>query len=103
MIVLARELDPDLGSLLSCIYLSVGLASLVGPSLYYTVLYCTVLYCTALQVGPSLVGLVLDTTASYSLAFLLVSGLFTLGALCLPASWLLHSRDLRKKTKPQDL
>ena len=53
--------------------------------------------------GPSLVGLVLDTTASYSLAFLLVSGLFTLGALCLPASWLLHSRDLRKKTKPQDL
>ena len=82
MIVLARELDPDLGSLLSCIYLSVGLASLVGPSL---------------------VGLVLDTTHSYSLAFLLVSGLFTLGALCLPASWLLHSRDLRKKTKPQDL
>ena len=33
MIVLARELDPDLSSLLSCIYLSVGLASLVGPSL----------------------------------------------------------------------
>ena len=48
--------------------------------------------------GPSLVGLVLDTTASYSLAFLLVSGLFILGALCLPASWLLHSRDLSRKT-----
>ena len=48
MIVLARELDPDLSSLLSCIYLSVGLASLVGPSLYCTVLYCTVLYCAVL-------------------------------------------------------
>ena len=40
MIVLARELDPDLGSLLSCIYLAVGLASLVGP--------CTVLCCAVL-------------------------------------------------------
>ena len=71
MVVLVSLVDQEVTHLLSAIYLSVGVSSLVGPSL---------------------VGFILDVTDSYFLGFLVISVFFLLGALCLPLSWVLHTR-----------
>ena len=71
MVVLVSIIDDDITHLLSIIYLSVGVASLVGPSF---------------------VGYLLDVTGSHLLGFVTISILFILGALCLPISWFLYRR-----------
>ena len=71
MVVLVSLLDQNITHLLSAIYLSVGISSLVGPSV---------------------VGFILDFTHSYFLSFLVVSLFFILGGLCLPLAWILHNR-----------
>ena len=71
MVVLAGLLDKNIAHLLSAIYLSVGISSLVGPSV---------------------VGFILDFTDSFFISFLVVSVFFILGGLCLPLAWILHNR-----------
>ena len=71
MVVLVSIIDDDITHLLSIIYLSVGVASLIGPSF---------------------VGYLLDVTGSHLLGFVTISILFILGALCLPISWFLYRR-----------
>ena len=71
MVVLAGLLDKNIAHLLSAIYFSVGISSLVGPSV---------------------VGLILDFTDSFFISFLVVSVFFILGGLCLPLAWVLHNR-----------
>ena len=71
MVVLVSLLDQNITHLLSAVYLSVGISSLVGPSV---------------------VGFILDLTNSYFLSFLVVSVFFILGGLCLPLAWVLHKR-----------
>ena len=71
MVVLAGLLDKNIAHLLSAIYLSVGISSLVGPSV---------------------VGFILDFTDSFFISFLVVSVFFILGGLCLPLAWFLHNR-----------
>ena len=71
MVVLAGLLDKNIAHLLSAIYFSVGISSLVGPSV---------------------VGFILDFTDSFFISFLVVSVFFILGGLCLPLAWVLHNR-----------
>ena len=78
MVVLVSIIDTNITHLLSLIYLSVGVASLIGPSL---------------------AGWLLDITGSHLAGFLLVSVVFILGALCLPLSWKLHNRQTIYSTK----
>ena len=71
MVVLVSLIDKNINHLLSAVYLSVGVSSLVGPSV---------------------VGFILDSTNSYFISFLMVSVFFILGGLCLPLAWFLHNR-----------
>ena len=71
MVVLVSLIDKNINRLLSAVYLSVGVSSLVGPSV---------------------VGFILDSTDSYFISFLMVSVFFILGGLCLPLAWFLHNR-----------
>ena len=75
MVVLVSIIDDNITHLLSIIYLSVGVASLIGPSF---------------------VGYLLDVTGSHLLGFITISILFILGALCLPLSWIIHQQKLHK-------
>ena len=72
MVVLVSLIDKNINHLLSAVYLSVGVSSLVGPSV---------------------VGFILDSTNSYFISFLMVSVFFILGGLCLPLAWFLHNRS----------
>ena len=71
MVVLVSLIEQNINHLLSAVYLSVGVSSLVGPSV---------------------VGFILDSTNSYFISFLMVSVFFILGGLCLPLAWFLHNR-----------
>jgi len=71
MVVLVSLIDENVTHLLSVIYLSVGVSSLIGPSF---------------------IGYLLDTTGSHLSGFITVSVLFILGALCLPFAWILHQK-----------
>ena len=74
MVVLVSIIEEDITYLLSAIYLCVGAASLLGPTF---------------------VGYLVDVSGDYLVGFLVVSGLFLLGASCLPLVQWLHSRKIR--------
>ena len=74
MVVLVSIIEDDITYLLSAIYLCVGAASLLGPTF---------------------VGYLVDVSGDYLVGFLVVSGLFLLGASCLPLVLWLHARKIR--------
>ena len=74
MVVLVSIIEEDITYLLSAIYLCVGAASLLGPTF---------------------VGYLVDVSGDYLVGFVVVSGLFLLGASCLPLVQWLHFRKIR--------
>ena len=74
MVVLVSIIEEDITYLLSAIYLCVGAASLLGPTF---------------------VGYLVDVSGDYLVGFVVVSGLFLLGAFCLPLVQWLHFRKIR--------
>ena len=74
MVVLVSIIEDDITYLLSAIYFCVGAASLLGPTI---------------------VGYLVDVSGDYLVGFLVVSGLFLVGASCLPLVQWLHFRKIR--------